>query len=431
MLEMWRDERVTMELLPGKIPYLLVNKIQHYAWGTRGVDALIPRLLGINPEPDTPYAEFWIGAHPKAPSEVVLGDKRVSLRDFIAMYPREILGKEVAEKFSNELPFLFKVLSAAEPLSIQAHPDKEQARYLHEKDPEHYPDPNHKPELAVALGSFYALAGFRPYEEVLSILKKYPEIEAFVGEIVVSDLSNSQFDSAGARSFVKTLFSALIRRSITHRDDFIAQVEKLRERLSNQRNKLTEVEKLFLEVAEKYDDVGLFALFFLNFIHLERGQGIFIDAGIPHAYVRGNIVECMANSDNVVRVGLTPKYKDAETLLEILTYDTGPSAVSSNVGKQEKILYDVPAEEFRVAYYRLEENKSHAMTGRRTVEIGLVLNGEISISWKDGLNMKEMSFKRGDSFLVPAILESYEIGAKESSEFYIVDVPVGRGVTKS
>ncbi|HDM75576.1 MAG TPA: hypothetical protein ENG51_03800, partial [Deltaproteobacteria bacterium] len=140
---------------------------------------------------------------------------------------------------------------------------------------------------------------------------------------------------------------------------------------------------------------------------------------------------CMANSDNVVRVGLTPKYKDAETLLEILTYNTGPSTVIDNVEKQEKIVYDVPAEEFRVAYYRLEENKSHAMTGRRTVEIGLVLNGEISISWKDGSNMKEMSFKRGDSFLVPAILKSYEIGAKQSSEFFIVDVPVGKSVTKS
>ena len=131
-------------------PYRMHNQIQHYAWGTRDQDAYIAHLLGNEPEEGVPYAELWMGAHPKAPSTIELEDGRtVALNMWIKAHPNAILGREVAERY-GKLPFLFKVLSAGQSLSIQAHPTKAQAEKLHARDPEHYPDNNHKPEIAVA-----------------------------------------------------------------------------------------------------------------------------------------------------------------------------------------------------------------------------------------------------------------------------------------
>ncbi|OQA94318.1 MAG: Mannose-6-phosphate isomerase [Chloroflexi bacterium ADurb.Bin222] len=142
-------------------PFRLHNAIQPYPWGSRGAEAFIPRLLGIPAAPEQPYAELWIGAHPNAPSRVFLGDEPLSLATLIAREPVAMLGAAVAQRFDNQLPFLFKVLSAAEPLSIQAHPDKVQAERLHARDPQHYPDANHKPEVAIALDRLTALAGLK------------------------------------------------------------------------------------------------------------------------------------------------------------------------------------------------------------------------------------------------------------------------------
>ncbi len=404
-------------------PYLLINKVQHYAWGARGKEAFIPKLLGLEESGDQPYAELWMGAHPKAPSEVVINGSKLSIRDFIAEHPREILGEKVFEKFSGEFPFLFKVLSAAEPLSIQAHPDREQAVLLHRKDPVNYPDANHKPELAVALGPFTALVGFRPVDELLLLLEKYPEIRAFTGENEVSAVK--EMARVGESEIVlRRLFAGLIKRSVSRPDDFVVQVERLKKRLENIKGKASEEEKLFLELSKKYNDVGLFALFFLNIVHLEKGEGIFLEAGVPHAYVRGDIVECMANSDNVVRVGLTPKYKDAETLLEIVKYKPGVGSVLSGKTERGKVVYDVPAEEFRVTRYLLSKGEAEEVNSSISVELWLVMSGRIDFCWKIDQNMKHVTFRKGDSFLVPAILDSYEISALQSSELFKVDVPV-------
>ncbi len=409
-----------MDILPEKRPYLLKNRIQNYAWGTRGENAFIARLLGIEPGDDVPYAELWMGAHPKAPSEVILDDSVISLRDFISLYPREILGERILERFTGELPFLFKVLSAAEPLSIQAHPNREQAQYLHEKDPEHYPDSNHKPELAIALGPFTALVGFRPFDEILELLKRYPEIVSFV-----CGSAGSAPEDIGklpeVQSGIKGLFSALIKRSLSDPDYFQEQVEKLKKRLLDIPDP-SEEESLFLELSEKYNDVGLFAFFFLNMVHLEKGEGIFIDAGVPHAYVRGNIIECMANSDNVVRVGLTPKYKDAETLLKILTYEAGNLPLLKGKTEGAVTVYDVPAEEFRVTRYTFGKDKNVSISGSTSVEICLVMDGEIEFLWKETSTTGSITFKKGDSFLIPAILTSYELRSLCPAEIFKVDV---------
>ncbi|MBU2508197.1 MAG: mannose-6-phosphate isomerase, class I, partial [Bacteroidetes bacterium] len=148
-------------------PYKLINQIQNYSWGTKNGSAFIPKLIGFPPESNISYAELWMGAHKSASSKIIVGDRELFLSDAIEKYPNQILGKSVVEKFGKTLPFLFKVLSAGEPLSIQAHPNKRQARVLHKRDPVNYPDENHKPEIAVAIDKLEALVGFRPLQEIL------------------------------------------------------------------------------------------------------------------------------------------------------------------------------------------------------------------------------------------------------------------------
>jgi len=163
-------------------PYMLENTIQHYEWGSRGKNAFIPQLLNIKTEKDKPYAELWMGAHPKASSKIIVDVKEIDLAEVIREYPIETLGRKTVKKFSNTLPFLFKVLSANEALSIQAHPSKRQAISLHKKDPIIYPDSNQKLEIAIALDSLTALVGFKPFNQIMQTLKKYPQIHHFIGK---------------------------------------------------------------------------------------------------------------------------------------------------------------------------------------------------------------------------------------------------------
>ena len=402
-------------------PYLLANQIQPYAWGTRGQDAFIPRLLGIAAESDKPYAELWMGAHPSAPSQVVIDGVPISLRQLIALHPREILGEAVAERFSGELPFLFKVLSTAEALSIQAHPTEAQARLLHARDPEHYPDDNHKPELAVALDSLTALVGFKPFPDVLRTLEQYPELTNFIGAEVVDGAKDArETPPQEQQSRLRALYETLVERSVAHTDELVAATGRLAKRLVARTAR--EEERLFLEMREKYSgaDVGLFTIFLLNLLHLKAGQGLFIKAGIPHAYLKGNIVECMANSDNVVRAGLTPKFKDVETLVDILTYEMGPPSIIEGDAGAAEITYQTPADEFQVGRLRMQPGQERADSTGGGPQILLVTAGEVIIRWKGG----EATFQRGQSVLLPAFLGGFGLKAPASAELFRVQVPL-------
>ena len=232
-------------------PYLLANKVQHYAWGARGKEAFIPRLLGIEAEPDCPYAELWIGAHTKAPSAAILDGSAVPLPQLLAQYPLEILGEAVATEFSGSWPFLFKVLSAAEALSIQVHPSKEQARALHARDPEHYPDSNHKPELVVALDSLTALVGFKSLAAIRHTLENYPELAGFIREGVYPELASSGPTSEEEGEYLRRLCSSLVRRSISRPQEMVRAVTRLSERLRAAACALSEEEQLFLDLEGK------------------------------------------------------------------------------------------------------------------------------------------------------------------------------------
>lgn len=393
-------------------PYVLRGQIQNYAWGTRDEAAFIPKLLGFTPEPGLPYAELWIGAHPKAPAFVVIDGESVPLDRWIAEYPVEILGESVAERFSNALPFLFKVLSAGESLSIQSHPNKTQAAALHARDPEHYRDDNHKPEVAIALDALTALVGLKSPDAFAETLTRYSEITGFIGK-----------DACEAPLDVETLFSTLIQRSVTHKAELLKAIEALTARLTTAGTGLTEAETLFLSLRQRYPgaDVGLFALFLLNIVHLEKGQGIFTGPGIPHAYLKGNIIECMANSDNVVRVGLTPKFKDAPTLLEILDYEPKPVEILGGAAVAADVVYKTPAPEFQVTKWQLEPGTAREEAPGNRIEVLFVTQGQLDIAWDGGSNTQ--AFAQGQAVLIPACLTGFSVQARTSAEVFKVEVP--------
>jgi mannose-6-phosphate isomerase len=398
-------------------PYRMHNQIQRYAWGTSDEDAYIAELLGIEPEPGLPYAELWMGAHPKAPSAVEVSEgETISLDAWIAAHPYEILGEQVTERF-GKLPFLFKVLSAGQSLSIQAHPTKAQAEALHEQDPEHYPDDNHKPEIAVALDRLTALLGFKPLRELVAALEDYPEMATFVGAAVTDGLKDAaangeRIADEAARRLTRQLFTNLIERATDDPDALAESVDVLARRLAASFDTLSEVETRFLELRQRYGsrDVGLFAMLLFNLVHLEAGEAIYTKAGVPHAYLGGNIVECMANSDNVVRVGLTPKYKDAVTLLRIV--DTTPQEPeilegATDVGAHgtTTIAYKTAAEEFEVRRWELAPGAVHRVETSSRPAVLLLTEGDAELVWETG----EMRLSRGDSAFVPACLPRYTV----------------------
>ena len=394
-------------------PYRMINQIQHYAWGTEGEDAFIPRLLGVAPEPETPYAELWMGAHPKAPSSLLVDGQQVSLRQAIAERPTLLLGERVAARFDGTLPFLFKVLSAAESLSIQVHPTRTQAERLHAQDPARYPDPHHKPEVAVALTGLTALAGFKPGDALRETLADYPEIAEF---------ARAGADGPLAPAQIKALYARMTRRAAAEPETLAAAVQTLARRLQALDRTLTEIEVRFLKLRKRYgdEDVGLFSLFLLNLVRLERGEALYTEAGVPHAYLGGDIVECMANSDNVVRAGLTPKYKDVETLVEILKPLTEAPLVEGRRQDGETV-YRTPASEFLVSRRTLDAGETWRAPSSDGPELYLITRGEVDATWgaADGM----LHLPRGASCFVPAAVPRLEMGGRVESELFRVRMP--------
>jgi mannose-6-phosphate isomerase len=313
--------------------FRLDNRIKHYAWGS---PEWIPALTGMpNPEAE-PWAELWMGIHDEGPSELETGDGHVTLGAFIAGNPGEYLGEETAREFGN-LPFMLKFLAAAAPLSIQAHPNLEQAREGCERenraglapaDPRrNYKDPNHKPEIICALTPFTAMAGFRNITETKALLETF--CARSTGAKILNKLPRAL--EGGCRPFLAALFGldAAERRILT-------ETAAAWGKAANTADATGKMAALCGRFAAMYpDDPGILSPLYLNIIELESGQAIVIPAGMLHAYVYGLGVECMANSDNVLRGGLTPKRVDLEELLRILNFEP----------YRPEILKGIPSEE--------------------------------------------------------------------------------------
>jgi mannose-6-phosphate isomerase len=403
-------------------PFRLLNKTQHYDWGTKNDKAFIPHFTGSPVVPDLPYAELWIGAHPSAPSDIVVRGRVSPLNSVIEEFPLEILGEDVAHRFDNKFPFLLKILSAARALSIQTHPNKEQAGRLHSTDPAHYPDDNHKPEIAIALDSLTAIAGFRPANEIVAALRRFPELDGIAGSDLVGKVRRARSESELIAN-LKLLYGAIMRHAADE-GELMPVIAAIVDRLSGKRNPASD-EVLFVEQYGLYGaDVGLFSFLFFNLIQLKSGQAIFTDAGVPHAYIKGNIVECMANSDNVVRAGLTGKFKDVRTLLEILTYRFAEYPIINREQKADGVVYHTGAEEFEITAFQKDPGFDAMFDSGGGPAVILITGGSLSVQWEEDGEWRSEEFAKGESFLIPAILSRWRMSAKEKTGFYCVRIPL-------
>ena len=402
-------------------PYKLYNTIQNYEWGTKNESAFIPHFIGEEVEPNKPYAELWIGAHPKAPSKIEIGGARIPFNKVIEDHPEECLGEYVRNKFSGTFPFLLKVLSAANALSIQTHPNKVQAQRLHAKDPKNYPDDNHKPEIAIALDSLVALVGFKPVQSIRKQLEFLPELDELVGHGLVEEILKS-VDPLMVENRIKRLYEIIMQRA-DEKERLAACIANIHKRLTEKNNRSLEEEQ-FLEQHKLYGaDVGLLSFFFFNLVHLQQGQAIYTGAGVPHAYIKGNIIECMANSDNVVRAGLTNKFKDVETLLNIILYTFAECPVLNAGMGTGDVTYRTAAEEFEVVKNKKPGGLRKKCYSKDRPIVYLVTRGSLELHWNDDGTACTLKFSKGESFFIPAALSQFDIASNDDVEFFAVAIP--------
>jgi mannose-6-phosphate isomerase len=402
-------------------PFKLFNKVRHYDWGTRNDDAFIPRFVGSPVVRDLPYAELWIGAHPAAPSDIVIQGRTSPLNKVIEDYPLEILGEDVARRFDNKLPFLLKVLSAANALSIQTHPNREQAGKLHSIDPVNYPDDNHKPEIAIALESLTAIAGFRPAMDIVNNFQYYPELHDLVGSELMERVLVAGNESERIGN-LKLLYGTIMKLA-GEKERLSPVIERIVARLSAKGNLQGEELHFVEQYAVHGADAGLFSFLFFNIIQLRPGQAIFTDAGVPHAYVKGNIVECMANSDNVVRAGLTGKFKDVDVLLDILTYRFARYAIINEEQKTDGVVYHTGAGEFEITGYRKQPGFDAMVESGNKPAVVLITGGSLKVRFEEEGGREPETFVKGESFLIPAMLPRSWMSCTESVGFYLVGIP--------
>lgn len=331
-----------------------------YAWGSR---TAIAEFTG-RPSPTMhPEAELWFGAHPGDPAVLQTEAGERSLLDALLEDPEGQLGATVCARFGETLPFLVKVLAADEPLSLQAHPSAAQADEGFERESRlgipvsaptrNYRDRSHKPELIVALGQFEALAGFRPAGRTVELMRalEVSELDPFV------TLLAGQSDADGLRA----LFTTWITAPQPHLDVLVpAVIDGAIQYVCSGRKEFAAEARTVLELGERYPgDAGVLASLLLNRITLAPGEGIYLPAGNLHTYLNGVGVEVMANSDNVLRGGLTPKHVDVPELLRVLDFTPATDAVVRPRVVEDGIesVYDTPAPEFAVSVLRIEGDR--------------------------------------------------------------------------
>ena len=333
----------------------LDNPVRHYAWGSA---CDIPEFLG-GPADGTPQAELWMGAHPGDSSRVVRGGTSRSLLDLIAADPGAELGPAVAAQYGGRLPFLLKVLSAGQPLSLQVHPDRKRAaaRFADPRYAEDYTDGNHKPELICALrDGFEALCGFRPVPGTLALLNEL----AVPGLAAFRQLLAGQPGAGGLRAVVTEILAGTAAgggsagagsadAGGSSLAETIAAVGRAGQRVADGGGEWAAAGRACARLAAAYPrDPGVLVALLLNHAVLAEGEALFVAAGVPHCYLHGFGAEAMAASDNVLRAGLTSKRVNVPELLEVLDFVPAPLHIlhAERDGVQET--YPVPVPDFRL-----------------------------------------------------------------------------------
>jgi len=385
---------------------ILKNRIQEYAWGSY---TAIADLTGQAVPSEKPQAELWMGAHPKAPSMVRCGGSWISLVELIRKNPVEILGKTVSEKFNNQLPYLFKVLAVARPLSIQAHPGPEQARRgfareNHKRIPidafnRNYRDGNHKPECICALTRFWGLNGFRKIQDIVAGMRKVcgPELSK-----EIDGLENMP-DPEGLKRF----FENFMNMDADRRKIVAGKAVQNAAGLSGD----DPVFEWMVRLHDEYPgDAGIFAPVILNLVCLEPGQAMFIRTGELHAYLKGTGMEIMANSDNVLRGGLTPKHLDVPELVRILSFtEKKPEILVPSAAGPLESVYSCPAKEFILSVIRPDGLNIYQGPARRSLEIILCTEGKGHLLDPEN---HAIELKKGTAVMIPAAVREYTIRGK-------------------
>ncbi|KAI0717457.1 mannose-6-phosphate isomerase [Cerioporus squamosus] len=401
--------------------FKLIPTTQKYDWGKVGLSSKVAqyaaacKLPGFTLDENAPYAELWMGTHHSSPSRLLDSPTQEKLSDYLAAHP-ELLGPRVVERFRSEgaaegnLPFLFKILAIEKALSIQTHPDKEMAQRLHKERPDVYKDANHKPEMALALTPFQAMCGFLPLARIADYIVDTPEFAALVPQAIreqfLSIASSDDPTGPTEKKALKDLFTAVMT---AEESLFKPELEKLVARYQSGGAKASEKRSwIWSEVEQPVPGRHRRVLrFILNHLVLKPGEAIFLAAGEPHAYVSGDIAECMATSDNVIRAGLTPKLRDVSNLVAGLTYNSAhaskhlvePRAFDSAT---HSTLYDPPIPEFSVVRAVVPAGETEVHPPIDGPSIAIVTSGKGSIAW--GLGDK-LELSEGDVFFVGAGLE--------------------------
>ena len=383
--------------------YRLTNPIQDYAWGST---TSMNELFGITNDEGKPQAEMWMGTHQNGCSTVEKDGSTTLLSDLVAANPIQVLGENVHKQFGAELPYLLKILAAAKPLSIQVHPEKSKAAAGFARENEmglapnaanrNYKDGNHKPELVYALTPYKAMNGFRVIEETVALFEQ-ADVEA-INDLVTELKANP--DAEHLERFFKSLLSMDGELKDKALDQLMTGIE----------NKGSDEAAKFAfatikDFAEEYPgDVGLFSPLMLNLIVLQPGEAMFLHAETPHAYLNGTGVEIMANSDNVLRAGLTPKYMDipelvANTQFSPIQYkDLRTAPVIAGTTEQ----FPVPVNDFAIEVTNVD---GQTITNKvDSAEILLCLSGEVQVS-SNGINLTLTS---AESAFIEAQAKDYQ-----------------------
>jgi len=353
--------------------YKLFSQIKHYEWGS---PSLLPQFLHLENNEGSPCAEMWMGTHSGAPSLVKYDEKLISLSEI-----------------SGELPFLFKLLGVEKPLSVQAHPNKEQAEKGFQRENKagvalasprrNYKDANHKPEVLCALSDFTLMAGFRKTEEIYASVETFLPMAPALNDAFSSMLR--ALESGSLSAFFGVLFglSNIERRYLCV---LFSEKEEIETGAFSQAQW-----ELVKRLAVLYpEDPAIMSPIYLNHITLQSGQAIFIPAGVLHSYLGGFGIELMASSDNVLRGGLTRKYTDIQELTNILDFNPYMPPVCTP-DSSPWFCYKMPCDEFFLALMR----------GDGTDNVFPVREASICIVSEGELTAGGMKFKKGESFFIP------------------------------
>jgi mannose-6-phosphate isomerase len=348
-------------------PYL-----QHYAWGGF---SFLPQWLGIENPGHQPFAEAWFGAHPNHPSLILSDHERSSLKDRIEADPLNELGAESVSAYGPRLPFLLKILDVRDMLSIQLHPDKKGAeagfeaennRGIALNDPKrNYRDDNHKPEMLLALSDFWMLQGFAPLEHIRQRMSLYlPELEERTGTL----------DWKGLLELFLSLDQEMVNYSCSQMASRLSPVQT-----ANKKDIgfwLGRAMETYPAVKGNYDR-GLLVLLLLHIQYLRPGQAGYQAPGVLHAYLEGQNVELMSNSDNVLRGGLTPKHIDIREFLKHAdTSRAGQHILKPDYLMDDELVFTPPVPDFLLKHFKLNPGASKTIQFN-TASIVVIHSGRV------------------------------------------------------